>query len=74
MCFVSQKYQKNQRKIRMEVLRVFPVLEELMNHTCSIFERHLSGLFLKISNNVGATSSPSNLVRSSAILTADACR
>ena len=60
---------ENHKKIRMEVLSLFPMLEELMNHTWSIFERHLSGLFLKISNDVGVTYSPSNLVQSSAILT-----
>lgn len=60
---------ENHRKIRMEVFNLFPMLEELMNHTWSGFERHLSGLFLKISNDVGATHSPSNLVQSSAILT-----
>lgn len=52
---------ENHRKIRMEVLSLFPVLEEPMNHTWSISERHLSGLFLKISSDVGATYSPSNL-------------
>lgn len=46
----------------MEVLNLFPVLKELMNHTWSIFERYLSGLLLKISNDAGAMHSSSNLV------------
>lgn len=50
----------------MEVLKLFPVLKELMNHTWSIFERYLSCLLLKISNDVGALHSSGNLV--SAIL------
>lgn len=37
----------------MEVLNLFPVLKELMNHTWSIFERYLSGLLSKISNDAG---------------------
>lgn len=53
---------ENHRKIRMEVLNLFPVLKELMNHTWSIFERYLSGLLLKISNDAGAMHSSSNLV------------
>ena len=52
----------------MEVLSI-PNAGRANESYLEYFERHLSGLFFKISNDVGATHSPSNLVQNSAILT-----
>lgn len=50
---------ENHRKIGMEVLGLFPGPGELMNHTWRGFEGLLSGLFLKISQDLALSKQPS---------------